>query len=295
MDFQKDARKCEVCGKRLHKVQTCRKCGKALCNIHLSTSRHDCITTESAEPSTEPRRTSAGTKPRQVPGKVVIAIVLVAVVVVSAVLLLMNENEENEPPGGEEENEPSSGEGEVIEVTPGASFSIELSLSEIMEVMMRSMGDQMPSGSPFGNRTNPFGNGTRPGGFGNGTLPGGLGLLRGAGEFLVAVPESFQVEDPSSTSIEISPIRESRDGYDIYGVKILDLNLTMASSAGDYDPTSRPSIDLNLTASTSTGDYDIYYTILALSGLEPAAFKRVIGKYFIGDLVFLIKERVEVA
>jgi hypothetical protein len=100
-------------------------------------------------------------------------------------------------------------------------------------------------------------------------------------EFVVAVPESIQLAGPSS-SIEIRLIRGSHNGYDIYGAKPKE-----PSSGED-------SIHINLTAPLSTGTYDIYFTVMPLSGLEPTGFKRLIGEYRMGDLVFLLRESIRV-
>ena len=108
-------------------------------------------------------------------------------------------------------------------------------------------------------------------------------------EFLVAVPDSLKVEDPTSPTVNIRVIRESQEGYSMLGVNITNL------SFGTYDPSNPPSVDLNLTAPASTGTYDIYVTTVMLSGLDASStFRRVVGNYPIGDLVFLIRERVEV-
>ena len=113
--------------------------------------------------------------------------------------------------------------------------------------------------------------------------------MGGIGEFLVAVPDSLKVEDPTSPTVNIRVIRESQEGYDIIGVNITNL------SYDTYEPSNPPSVDLNLTAPSSTGTYDIYVTTVTFSGLDTSStFRRVIGNYPIGDLVFMIKERIEV-
>ena len=278
MASQKDSRTCEVCGKRLHKVQTCRTCGKALCNNHLSRSRHQCQATEESTLIPESEGISSGTTPRQIPQKLIIVIAVVVIVAVSAAVILLGGN--GSPGGGGNDEK-----GEITEVIPGASFSIELSMARITEYLTESkdLGGGIPGkGVPGGGK--PFGNGTIP------AKNRGFGFKGGISEFLVAVPESLTVEDPTSASVEIRVIGESQGGYNIYGVNITTLSIET------YDPANPPSVDLNLTAPSSTGTYDIYVTTLTFSGLDTSStFRRVIGEYYIGDLVFLIKEEVEVA
>jgi hypothetical protein len=101
-------------------------------------------------------------------------------------------------------------------------------------------------------------------------------------ELLVAVPESFKVEEPTSASVRIRVVRESHEGYNIHGVNITTL------SRATYDPRNPPSVDLNLTAPRSMGTYEIYVTTAALSDLGK-------GQYAVGDLTFLAKKEIEVA
>lgn len=282
---RKSDRKCEVCGKRMHKVQACGTCGKALCNNHLSKTRHDCVATDEStriEPEGKPSTLV------RIPGKIAIAICVVVVVAVLGAVMLLGGN-----------GSPGEEEVQITEVIPGANFSIELSMSKITEYMMESMGrggrpggqlpgGEFPGGGFPGGR--PFGNGTIPDEFRNRTRIGGLGLMGGISEFLVAVPESLEVEDPTSASVSIRVIRESQGGYDIYGVNITTL------SYETYDPANQPCVNLNLTAPASAGTHDIYVTTMRFSGLDTSSpFRQVIGEYYIGDLAFVVRERVEVA
>lgn len=181
---------------------------------------------------------------------IVIAVVVIVAVSAAAILLTGNGSPTNGKEGGNKSptngkegrnGSPTDGkEGEVTIVTPGRSFSIELSMTK--------------------------------------TLVFGYGI----NEFLVAVPESFKVEESTSASVNIRVIRESQEGYNIHGVNITTL------SRQTYGPANPPSVDLNLTAPRSTGTYEIYVTTIALSGQGK-------GEYTIGDLTFLIKKKIEVA
>jgi hypothetical protein len=299
MPPQPDDRKCEVCGKRLHKFQTCNSCGKVLCNNHLSRSRHKCravaeppkteqgeLITDSISPTEPKSEATSG----QLPLKPIFAGVIVVIAVLGAVFILGGNGS-----GGEANETNGPLPYDITDVGPGSHFSIELSMSKITEYMMESMdrgegtrpGGILPGGGMPGG--GPFGNDTIPDEFRNRTRPGGFGFMGGISEFLVAVPDALEVEDPTSSTVNIRVIRESQSGFSIYSVNITNL------SFGTYDPSNPPSVDLNLTAPLSTGTHDIYVTTVMFSGLyTSSAFRRVIGNYTIGDLIFLIKERVEV-
>ncbi len=197
-----------------------------------------------------------------------------AVAVLGAIILLGGNGSEGEV---NDTNQPLPVE--TTDVASGVQFSIELSMERITEYMTESMG--RGGGNPGGG--NPGGNGAIPGKDRNRTRPGEIS------EFLVAVPESLKVEDPTSSIINVRVIRESQEGHIIYGVNITGL------SYDTYDPSNPPSIDLNLTAPALTGTYDIYITTVMFSGLDTSSTsRRVIGEYPIGDLTFIVKETYKV-
>lgn len=278
---REDVRLCEVCGKRLHRLQTCPECGKAFCNRHLSPTRHECRAAQEKGPkgATVGRDHKAASKRLLV---ILAVVVGVAIISLSAAVLLIGGD------GQDEENR--------TEVTAGTAFSLELSFQRIQEAMVetRGTGRRFPGGefpeggfpgSPFGNGTFPFpfGNETQRRDFMNRTrLPASGFLLNMTGaEFLVAIPEPIDVRD--STSVQIREI-ESHDGYAIYGVSAANQALEGI-------------IELDLEAPTSHGEYRVYYTLTALSGLEQetaVGTMGAVGVYTIGELTFMVRETFEV-